>query len=165
MVIGLLDAPCHRRTGERLYAQWSLFWDTSKPVLLEKTPENLFMGPYLQASFGAPSTRFVFVMRHPLIWALAIEKWIFADFVKLRTVEDRIAFWFDTMTRAIESMPQLHDAMLIQLESASASIDMQLGIARHLLCSGDRDGNRSHGATVRLDADETREILSSSIAT
>lgn len=58
----------------RLLRQWSMWWDTSKPVLIEKTPENLLMGPFLQHAFGAQRTRFVFVMRHPLVWALAIEK-------------------------------------------------------------------------------------------
>ena len=61
-------------------------------------------------------TAFVFVMRHPLVWSLAIEKWIFPDFGSLRTVEDRIAFWFDCMARAVAQLPQLRDAMLLQLE-------------------------------------------------
>ena len=41
------------QAAAQLYSQWSLFWDTSKLVLLEKTPENLVMGPFLQSSFGA----------------------------------------------------------------------------------------------------------------
>ena len=72
----------------RLFKEWSVWWDTSKQVLLEKTPENLVMGPFLQSAFGAHRTRFIFVMRHPLVWALAIEKWIFPEFGALRSVED-----------------------------------------------------------------------------
>ena len=45
------------------------------------------MGPFLQAAFGAPRTSFVFVMRHPLVWALAIEKWIQPEFGALRVAE------------------------------------------------------------------------------
>ena len=162
------------RSAERLYAEWSLFWDTSKPVLLEKTPENLLMGPYLQTAFGSSATHFAFVMRHPLVWALAIEKWIFPDFKALRTVEDRIAFWFETMTRAVEHLPHLRDALLLQLETASASSELQLGVAGHLLCTmtertSGGDLNHSSSSDVRslLAPDlggESKEILASSMA-
>ena len=107
--------------SSKLFAQWSLFWDTSRPVMLEKTPENLLMGQYLQAVFGKPRTKFVFIMRHPLVWALAIEKWIFVDFIALRTVEDRVAFWFECMSRAVEQLPSLQDVLVLQLEAVSAS--------------------------------------------
>ena len=142
----------------KLFKQWSAWWDTSKQVLLEKTPENLVMGPFLQSAFGAYRTRFIFIMRHPLVWALAIEKWIFAEFSALRTVEDRIAFWFDCMSRTVSQLPQLQDAMLLQLETASVSADLQLTVARHIFC---RDGaaNRSNART-----DGSAGILSSSLA-
>ena len=152
----------------QLYAQWSLFWDTTKPILLEKTPENLLMGQYLQSAFGQQSTRFAFVMRHPLVWALAIEKWIFPDFTALRTVEDRVEFWFDVMARAVEQMPQLHDAVILQLETVSASPDLQIGVSQHFLCSGPA----SQGSLRKsmqlpypaLSSDSSREILASSLA-
>ena len=92
-------------------------------------------GPLPQASFGAPSTRFVFVMAIRSSGRSPLRNGFSPTLSSCALWGPNIAFWFDTMTRAIESMPQLHDAMLIQLESASASIDMQLGIARHLLCS------------------------------
>ena len=142
----------------RLFKQWSVWWDTSKQVLLEKTPENLVMGPFLQSAFGAHRTRFVFVMRHPLVWALAIEKWIFPEFGALRSVEDRIAFWFDCMSRAASQLPQLRDAILLQLEPASVSADVQLAVARHIFCRDDA-ANRS---TARIDG--SSGILSSSLA-
>ena len=90
-------------SGAKLFSEWSLFWDTSRALLLEKTPENFLMGPFW-GSVGQSSTRFAFVMRHPLVWALATEKWIFPDFVALRTVEERIAFWFDTMSRMVDQL-------------------------------------------------------------
>ena len=166
----LLDArSATAQSAERLYDEWSLFWDTSKSMLLEKTPENLLMGPYLQAAFGASASRFAFVMRHPLVWALAIEKWIFPDFQALRTVEDRIAFWFDTMSRAVEHLPQLRDVLLVQLETASSSTDLQLGVAGHLLCSMSGGDSRASGNDVsellapEVDGEST-DILSSSMA-
>ena len=92
-----------------------------------------------------------FVMRHPLVWALAIEKWIFHDFTALRTVEERVDFWFGVMSRATEQLPQLRDVIVLQLETAGASPDLQLGVSRHLLCSA---GNTPDAARAinQLDA-------------
>ncbi|KAL3896153.1 MAG: hypothetical protein SGPRY_013335, partial [Prymnesium sp.] len=122
-------------TASRLYGQWALFWDTSRPILLEKTPENLLMGPYLQATFGRSRTRFVFIMRHPLVWALAIEKWISPEFASLRTVEERVGFWFAAMSRAARQLPTLSHAVVLQLELLATSANLQLALSRHLLCS------------------------------
>lgn len=156
------------QAAAQLYSQWSLFWDTSKLVLLEKTPENLVMGPFLQSSFGASATRFAFVMRHPLVWALAIEKWIFHDFTALRTVEERVDFWFGVMSRATEQLPQLRDVIVLQLETAGASPDLQLGVSRHLLCSAGNtpDAARAINQLTRpaIDSGSSREILASSMA-
>ena len=38
--------------GQRLLEQWSPYWDMSKAVLVEKTPENVLMAPYLNQLFG-----------------------------------------------------------------------------------------------------------------
>ena len=153
------------RSAEKLFDQWSLFWDTSKPILLEKTPENFLMAPYLQAAFGAAHTRFTFIMRHPLVWALAIEKWIFVDFVALRTVEDRVAFWFDCMSRAVQQLPELRDALVLQLETASASFELQVAVAQHLLCRSNNNASSDLRAPMPMLGDEgSKEILSSSLA-
>ena len=156
-------------SSRRLYQQWSLFWDTTRPVLLEKTPENLLMGPYLQASFGAQTSRFVFVMRHPLVWALAIEKWVFAEFSSLRTVEERIGFWFDCMSRTVAQLPTLRDALLLQLETVSVSTELQLNVSRHLLCDSSATNcsspsGRCAPMTVPAGIKASTSILSSSLA-
>jgi len=57
-----------------LWDQWRGFWRPAA-VFLDKSPENLLMAPYLQAVFGRRATAFVFVLRHPLSWALAAAKW------------------------------------------------------------------------------------------
>mgnify|MGYP006147658667 CR=1 FL=1 len=149
------------RAGAQLLKEWSLFWDTTRPKLLEKTPENFLMGPFLQAAFGPSTTRFAFVMRHPLVWALAIEKWVFADFTALRTVEDRVGFWFECMTRMVQQLPQLRDAMVMQLETVSASVDLQLTVAHHLLCTS---GINDTDTRLRQPDDDSSAILSSSLA-
>ena len=153
-------------TSKILFRQWSLFWDTAKPVLLEKTPENLLMGEYLQTTFGKRRTKFAFVMRHPLIWALAIEKWVAPDFVALRTVEDRISFWFECMSRALKQLPMLRDVIVLQLEAMSASLDMQLSVSRHLLCGDMGENLGTSPPSIRRPSGiaASTAILSSSLA-
>jgi len=151
-------------TSSRLFNQWSLFWDTSRPILLEKTPENFLMGDYLQNIFGRQRTQFVFIMRHPLVWALAIEKWISIEFVSLRTVEDRVAFWFECMTRATTQLPSLQDAVVLQLEAISGSTTMQQDTSRQLLCRTLRHlGEQNQQATADAPAAPTRPITSNAI--
>ncbi len=59
-----------RRT---LFAEWSRFWDTTRPYLLEKSPPNLIRTRFLQALF--PDSYFVVLFRHPIPNALATRKW------------------------------------------------------------------------------------------
>lgn len=59
--------------ASRLLSSWLPYWDTSKPLLLEKTPRNLLMGRFLQAMF--PGSALIAVVRHPIVVALALEKW------------------------------------------------------------------------------------------
>lgn len=62
-----------RDNAERLFAQWSEHWDLSRPVLVEKSPPNLVMTRFLQALF--PDARFLVVVRHPVVVALATSRW------------------------------------------------------------------------------------------
>lgn len=62
------------QNAERLLASWRPYWDTSRPYLLEKSPQNLIMGRYLQAQF--PESVLIVVIRHPVIVSLATQKWM-----------------------------------------------------------------------------------------
>ena len=57
-----------------LWSEWRRFW-AAAPVFVDKTPENFLMAPFLQALLGRSRVSFVFVMRHPLAWALVAAKW------------------------------------------------------------------------------------------
>lgn len=59
--------------ARRLRTQWSAYWNEDKPVLLEKSPGNLFRTRILQRFF--PDAGFVLIHRHPVAHALAMEKW------------------------------------------------------------------------------------------
>ena len=58
---------------ERLIEAWSPYWDLSRPFLLEKSPANMIRFRFLQAMF--PDAYFVAIVRHPVVTALAIQKW------------------------------------------------------------------------------------------
>jgi hypothetical protein len=53
-----------------LWKAWAPYWDTTKPVLVEKTPSNLLKMRFLQALF--PGSSFVVVVRHPVAEAGAL---------------------------------------------------------------------------------------------
>lgn len=65
-----LVTPANR---EKLFSEWSPYWDLSKKFLLEKSPPNLIRTRFLQAMF--PQSSFVALMRHPLAVSYATRAW------------------------------------------------------------------------------------------
>lgn len=57
----------------RLLAEWSPYWDFTKPVLLEKSPPNLIRTRFLQALF--PNSKFLVITRDPVVVGYATQKW------------------------------------------------------------------------------------------
>ncbi|HJX89999.1 MAG TPA: sulfotransferase [Pyrinomonadaceae bacterium] len=57
----------------RLRASWHAYWDNTKTIFVEKTPENLLMTRFLQAAF--PNSYFVIVRRHPVPVSIAGQRW------------------------------------------------------------------------------------------
>jgi hypothetical protein len=57
---------------KRLYSEWGKYWDTEKPILLEKSPPNLIRTRFLQAIF--PNSYFLILTRHPIAVALATQR-------------------------------------------------------------------------------------------
>jgi hypothetical protein len=52
--------------GERLYSDWSRYWDDLKqPHLIEKSPPNIIKTLFLARAFHPAPTSFVMMMRHP----------------------------------------------------------------------------------------------------
>jgi len=58
---------------ERLFDEWSSYWDLDKAVLAEKTPANLIRVRFLRAAF--PNSTFIVMMRHPIAVIFASMKW------------------------------------------------------------------------------------------
>lgn len=56
-----------------LRQSWERYWESDKPVRVEKTPGNLLMTRFLQAAFE--NTYFIVIKRHPVAVSLATQKW------------------------------------------------------------------------------------------
>ena len=52
---------------------WERYWDTDKPIRVEKTPGNLLKTRFLQAMF--PNSYFIVITRHPVAVSMANQKW------------------------------------------------------------------------------------------
>jgi hypothetical protein len=59
----------------RLWDSWSVHWDLSRTVLVEKSPPNLIRTRFLQAAFADSPTYFIVIMRHPIVVGYATKKW------------------------------------------------------------------------------------------
>ena len=58
---------------QKLFSEWSKYWDLSKTYLLEKSPPNIIRTRFLQAMF--PNSYFIVMLRHPLAVSYATQKW------------------------------------------------------------------------------------------
>ena len=60
-------------SAERLREEWSVWWDTTKPCLIEKSPPNMLKMRFLQRLF--PDARFILLIRNPFAVAAATLGW------------------------------------------------------------------------------------------
>ena len=58
---------------QKLFSEWSRYWDLNKLYLLEKSPPNIIRTRFLQAMF--PDSYFITLLRHPLAVSYATQRW------------------------------------------------------------------------------------------
>lgn len=97
-------------SAERLFAQWSSYWDLSCRILTEKSPPNLIRTRFLQALF--PDARFILVVRHPVTVALASKKWR-----RRQSLESLVAHWFRCHEIMRADLPHLDHAVVLRYEA------------------------------------------------
>lgn len=68
-------------SSEKLWKEWSKFWDLEKEKLLEKSPPNILRTRFLQKLF--PKTSFIIILRHPVALAYATKKWSKTNVISL----------------------------------------------------------------------------------
>lgn len=58
---------------QKLFKEWSKYWDLSKSILLEKSPATITRSRFMQAIF--PDSKFIIIRRHPVAATCATMKW------------------------------------------------------------------------------------------
>ncbi|MDX1918304.1 MAG: sulfotransferase [Candidatus Caenarcaniphilales bacterium] len=94
--------------AERIFKQWSDYWDLSKAVLVEKSPPNLTKTRFLQALF--PESYFLIIMRHPVVVSYATKKWSQTSLYSL------LRHWVICHERFEADRPFLERCMVIRYE-------------------------------------------------
>jgi len=109
-------------TRKRLLEAWTPYWDTSKPILLEKSPPNLLKTRFLQELF--PRSHFVVVVRHPIAVMYATHKivkpWERIDLGRY------ILHWLKCHETLVEDMPYLTGLTMIRYEDFMANPNAEL---------------------------------------
>jgi hypothetical protein len=61
------------KNKNKLFCEWSRYWDLNKSLLLEKSPPNILKMRFLQSIF--PKSYFIIMIRHPIAVSLSTRKW------------------------------------------------------------------------------------------
>lgn len=128
----------------RLFEEWSRFWDTSCPYLLEKSPPNLIRTRFLQAMF--PDSYFVVLLRHPIPTALATQKWDPGTRPHLL-----VGHWLRAHELFAEDVPRIRRLHVLRYEDIVADPDGELGRVFAFLGLDDPGVGRARGEGVNVD--------------
>jgi len=61
------------KNRNKLFKEWSKYWNMEKKYLVEKSPPNILKSRFLQEMF--PNSYFINITRHPIATSLATQKW------------------------------------------------------------------------------------------
>jgi hypothetical protein len=137
--------------AEKLFEEWSRFWDLSKPYLLEKSPPNLIRMRFLQALF--PDSYFVALLRHPIPVTLATQPWGGDRTDRL------VAHWLRAHQLFVEDLPHVRRVHTIRYEELVADPDAVLGGAFAFLGLEDVNAGRTKAEGVNVDNFEADRTL------
>ena len=76
---------------QKLFSEWSRYWDLNKTYLLEKSPPNLIRTRFLQELF--PNSYFIIMLRHPLAVSYATQKWYRKYKINWRSFDRILEHW------------------------------------------------------------------------
>ncbi len=102
----------------KLLSEWKRYWDTTKPVLLEKSPPSLLRTRFCQALF--PDCFFVIITRHPIAASLATQKW------SRTSVHSLVKHWLVCHEMFDADRPLLKNVMIVKYEEFVADPAKQL---------------------------------------
>jgi len=98
-----------KENKDKLFSEWSKYWDLSKEYLIEKSPPNLVRTLFLQAMF--PNSYFITIYRHPIATSLATKKWSKTSHYSL------INHWLVCHNQYLEDKKKLKNSLDINYEN------------------------------------------------
>jgi Sulfotransferase family len=101
-----------------LFDAWAPHWNLSKPMLMEKSPEDMFQFRALQALLSP--AYFVLVVRHPLATAMAQNKWVGERI-------DAVENWLFSYRMALEDCAWLQRFRVVHYEDLVRRPDALVG--------------------------------------
>jgi len=139
---------------QKLFGEWSKYWDLAKPCLLEKSPPNLIRTRFLQAVF--PDSYFLVILRHPIAVSLATAKWTGSS------LESLITHWLHCHRLFELDRPHLRHVHTLKYEDLILSTETELeriygflGLARYSTVPLNSNGNDRYFKAWRELALET----------
>jgi hypothetical protein len=112
-------------TAERLFGQWAPHWQLGRRVLIEKSPPNLIRTRFLQRLY--PDAKFVVIVRHPLVTALATTKFQTTKLMRLTfrrpPLFDMVRHWAVAHQLFLADRPKLRNAHVLRWEDLCADPD------------------------------------------
>jgi len=103
---------------QKLFEEWSKYWDLTKPFLLEKSPPNLIKTRFLQAVF--PDSHFIVISRHPIAVSLATVKWTGLG------LEALVEHWLQCHRLFELDRPRLRNVKVIKYEDLILATETEL---------------------------------------
>jgi hypothetical protein len=136
---------------DQLFEEWSRYWDTSAPILLEKSPPNLIRMRFLQALF--PNSSFIAIMRHPIPVTLATSRW---GKVKPHTL---VRHWLKAHRFLANDAAHLKRLHVMRYEDLVADPDGELARAFRFLGLTDHAPGRDRSEGLNTDNFEADRTL------
>ena len=120
-------SPLVDQARNQLLDDWKPYWDTTRKVLIEKSPPNLLRFRFLQAVF--PDAHLVAVLRHPIAVAYATQKW------SKTSIPSLLEHWLVAHERFKNDIPLLknlhevrYEDLIAKSETTIASLETALDL-------------------------------------
>lgn len=107
---------------QKLFSEWSPYWDLDKQYLLEKSPPNLIRTRFLQAMF--PDSYFIVMLRHPLAVSYATRAWYKKYRIYWRSLPRILEHWLVCHEILLQDRPRLKNVMILKYEQFVADPSM-----------------------------------------
>lgn len=112
------------KNKQKLWNEWSPYWDLERPYLLEKSPANILISRFLQAMF--PDSYFILIMRHPIAVSLATHQWYRRSQLRYYRLDRLIEHWLICYERFFADVAFLERVKVVRYEDFVENSNQEL---------------------------------------